>query len=65
MTSDVGIRPDAETPVQTQVSMTTAKQLARRCAHGRLVWVIGGQRWHAKSDAAGEENVLEPCGGKG
>jgi hypothetical protein len=64
MTNDVGIRPGADRPVETQVKTTTAKRLTRRCAHDRVAWQIGAQRWHAKSDTEGEENLLEPCGGK-
>lgn len=59
--SDVGIRPGADGATETQVKTVTAKRLAKACAHGRVAWLIGSQRWHAKSDVAGEENLLEPC----
>lgn len=59
--TDVGIRPGADRPIETDVKTITAKQLARKCAHDRVAWQIGAQRWHAKSNIAGEENLLEPC----
>ena len=59
--TEVGIRPDADRPVETTVKTTTARELERRCVHGRVAWLIGSTKWHRKSDVPGEENLLEPC----
>ena len=62
--TDFGIRPNVDAPIDTHVKTTSARRLDRKCAHGRVAWVIGSQRWHRKSDVAGEEHVLELCEAK-
>lgn len=56
----VGLRPGAERPIETQVSLAAAAQLSEPCPHGKVQWRIDGELWHVKS-LTRSHPFLVPC----
>jgi hypothetical protein len=57
---DVGLRPEADRPVETRVRLVRARLSPNLCSHGLPLWAIDDEHWHVVARER-EQPILMAC----